>query len=85
MSIGRVLEDTRPPGHTEETAMHPTVSYCLAQARPVRGAQASNVSRLLAARMDVIMCTHDPACPAADAIDWWAARRQVTRCDRRST
>ena len=20
------------------------------------------------------MCTHDPACPAADAIDWWAAR-----------
>jgi Family of unknown function (DUF5999) len=21
-----------------------------------------------------IMCTHDPACPAADAIDWWAAR-----------
>jgi len=21
-----------------------------------------------------IMCTHDPACPAANAIDWWAAR-----------
>jgi hypothetical protein len=21
-----------------------------------------------------IMCTHDPACPAADAFDWWAAR-----------
>jgi hypothetical protein len=21
-----------------------------------------------------IMCTHDPACPAADAIDWRAAR-----------
>jgi Family of unknown function (DUF5999) len=21
-----------------------------------------------------MMCTHDPACPAADAIDWWAAR-----------
>jgi len=21
-----------------------------------------------------IMCTHDPVCPAADAIDWWAAR-----------
>jgi len=20
------------------------------------------------------MCTHDPACPPADAIDWWAAR-----------
>jgi hypothetical protein len=20
------------------------------------------------------MCTHRPACPAADAIDWWAAR-----------
>jgi hypothetical protein len=20
------------------------------------------------------MCTHHPACPAADAIDWWAAR-----------
>ena len=20
------------------------------------------------------MCTHDPACPAAEAIDWWAAR-----------
>ena len=20
------------------------------------------------------MCTHDPACPAPDAIDWWAAR-----------
>ena len=20
------------------------------------------------------MCTHDLACPAADAIDWWAAR-----------
>ena len=19
-------------------------------------------------------CTHDPACPASDAIDWWAAR-----------
>jgi hypothetical protein len=24
--------------------------------------------------MDRIMCTHDPACPPADAIDWWAAR-----------
>src|SRR5215469_10643569 len=24
--------------------------------------------------MDRIMCTHDPVCPAADAIDWWAAR-----------
>jgi hypothetical protein len=23
---------TRPPGHTEETAMHPTISYYLAQA-----------------------------------------------------
>ena len=21
-----------------------------------------------------VMCAHDPACPAADAIDWWAAR-----------
>jgi hypothetical protein len=21
-----------------------------------------------------IMCTHDPACPPSDAIDWWAAR-----------
>jgi len=20
------------------------------------------------------MCAHDPACPPADAIDWWAAR-----------
>jgi hypothetical protein len=20
------------------------------------------------------MCIHDPACPPADAIDWWAAR-----------
>jgi len=20
------------------------------------------------------MCTHDPTCPPADAIDWWAAR-----------
>jgi hypothetical protein len=20
------------------------------------------------------MCIHNPACPAADAIDWWAAR-----------
>ena len=20
------------------------------------------------------MCTHNPACPPADAIDWWAAR-----------
>ena len=21
-----------------------------------------------------VMCTHDPACPPAGAIDWWAAR-----------
>ena len=24
---------TRPPGHTAQTAMHPTISYYLAQAR----------------------------------------------------
>ena len=27
---------TRPPGHTEQTAMHPTISYYLALARLAR-------------------------------------------------
>ena len=25
------------------------------------------------------MCTHDRACPATDAIDWWAARNVTER------
>jgi hypothetical protein len=33
MSISRILGRHRPPGHTEETAMHPTISYQLARAR----------------------------------------------------
>ena len=37
-------------------------------------AHAGNASRRLAARMDRLMCTHYPACPAANAVDWWAAR-----------
>jgi hypothetical protein len=56
MSISRILGRHRPPGHTEETAMHPTIGY---SSQP---------------EWTAIMCTHDPACPPADAIDWWAAR-----------
>jgi hypothetical protein len=40
---------TRPPGHTEQTAMHPTISYYLAQARMAglgRHAQRDAVARL---------------------------------------
>lgn len=40
---------TRPPGHTEQTAMHPTISYYLAQARIaglVRHAQRDALARL---------------------------------------
>jgi hypothetical protein len=40
---------TRPPGHTEQTAMHPTISYYLAQARvaaPGRHAQRDALARL---------------------------------------
>jgi hypothetical protein len=40
---------TRPPGHTEETAMHPTISYYLAQARMAglgRHAQREALARL---------------------------------------
>lgn len=33
MSLSRVLGRHRPQGRTEETALHPTISYCLAQAR----------------------------------------------------
>jgi hypothetical protein len=33
MLIGRILGKQRPPNHTEETAMHPTIIYYLAQAR----------------------------------------------------
>ena len=33
MPISRILGRHRPPGRTEETAMHPTLSYHLAQAR----------------------------------------------------
>ena len=33
MWISRVLGRYRPPGRTEETAMHPTVSYYLVQIR----------------------------------------------------
>jgi hypothetical protein len=33
MSIGHILGRPRPPGHTEETTMPPTLSYELAQAR----------------------------------------------------
>ena len=40
---------TRPPGHTEQTAMHPTISYYLAQVRIaglVRHAQRDALARL---------------------------------------
>ena len=40
---------TRPPGHTEQTAMHPTISYYLAQARMAgldRHAQRDALARL---------------------------------------
>jgi hypothetical protein len=40
---------TRPPGHTEQTAMHPIISYYLAQARmagPGRHAQRDALARL---------------------------------------
>jgi len=33
MLISRILGRHRPPSRTEETAMHPTLSYHLAQAR----------------------------------------------------
>ena len=33
MSLSRVLGRHRPQGRTEETALHPTISYCLTQAR----------------------------------------------------
>jgi hypothetical protein len=33
MPISRILGRHRPPGRTEETAMHPTLSYHLAQVR----------------------------------------------------
>jgi hypothetical protein len=33
MLISRILRKQRPASHTEETAMHPTISYYLAQAR----------------------------------------------------
>ena len=33
MPISRILGKQRPPGHTEETAMHPTIIRYLAQVR----------------------------------------------------
>ena len=70
--------------------MHPTLSYYLARARPghrpPRGPSrpGGDRSRDRATGADpagssqpewtAIMCTHDPACPPADAIDWRPAR-----------
>jgi len=40
---------------------------------------ALTLSALRSPNAPAIMCTHDPACPAADAIDWWAARNITAR------
>ena len=40
---------------------------------------ALTLSALRSPNAPAIMCTHNPACPAADAIDWWAARNITAR------
>ena len=42
--------------------------------RDTRAADGTDPARSSQPDWTAIMCTHDPACPAPDAIDWWAAR-----------